>query len=446
LFARPLLRAGLGALAAAGFVAGAGSGCALRLGYDEVPADDDNGVDATAAVGGDGGASPDAGAALAPRCGSFGLLTDGFDDGATGPQWVPTAAAGVDLVETGGHLAIALGAGAAVVEGRYSSKNAYDLRSSAVAVTVVRTAGAYSGLEVRDPEGRGAAIGVDGGTLVALALERGLEAERAQVGYDPARHRHWRLREASGVLHWETSADRATWSLLHAEPLPMSGALAHGHLVARGQTAAGGETWFDDVNLPAAPVPGPCSASGLRDTFDDGVVSASYNNWADGTSCAGREVGGVLELSFTGAGDAWCGVETRQILDLRDNAVQVEVPTTVALSRAMAFFEALTPTGDKIKMGRSPDGMFTEMQQGTRQLAWQAVPYDPALHRFWRLRESGGQTYWDTSADGAAWTNRMSAPTAIDLSAVIIDLAAGHWTPGPGTAFVVRYDQLGSAP
>jgi hypothetical protein len=446
LFVHPLLRAGLGALAAAGFVAGVGSGCALRLGYDDVPADDDTGVDATADLGADGGARPDAGAAAAPRCGSFGLLVDGFDDGATGPQWVSTAAAGVALVETGGHLAIALGAGTAVVEGRYISKNAYDLRSSAVAVTVLRTAGGYSGLEVRDPEGRGAAIGVDGGALVALALDSGLDAERAQVGYDPARHRHWRLREAGGVLHWETSADRATWSLLHAEPLPMSGALAQGHLVARGQTAAGGETWFDDVNLPAAPVPGPCSASSLSDTFDDGVVSPSYNNWADGTSCTGREVGGMLELSFTGSGDAWCGVETRQVLDLRDNAVQVEVPTTVPLSRAMTFFEALTPTGDKIKMGRGPDGMFTEMQQGTRQLAWQVVPYDAALHRFWRLRESGGQTYWDTSADGAAWTNRMSAPTAIDLSAVIIDLAAGHWTPGPGTAFVVRYDQLNVAP
>jgi hypothetical protein len=112
----------------------------------------------------------------------------------------------------------------------------------------------------------------------------------------------------------------------------------------------------------------------------------------------------------------------------------------------MAFFEAVTADGDKIQMGRGPDGMFAEMSGGARQLAWRAIPYDPAQHRFWRLREGGGQTYWDASADGVAWSNHLSAPTAIDLGAVVIDIAAGHWRPGPGTPFTVRYDQLGVAP
>jgi hypothetical protein len=418
-------------------------GCALRLGYDEVPSDDAPGDDAADAGL---GAAPDGAAAAAALCGSFGLLRDGFDDAAIGPQWIALAPQGVTVSETGGHLAIALGVGSDGVEAGYASRNAYDVRQSAIAVTVLRTAGERAGLELRDPERRGAALAVIGGRLAAVVLDRDLEAERATVVYDPTAHRHWRLREDGGVLHWETSADRSGWSTLHAEALPMTGALAHGRLVARGQTLDGGETWFDDVNLPAAAMPGPCPASSVSDSFDDGVVATSYNNWVDGTSCTGREVGGMFELSFSGAGDAWCGLETRQTLDLRDTAVVVEAPTTPDFRTAMAFFEAVTPAGDQIQIGRGPDGLFGEMQRGVQQVFWDAVPYDAAAHRFWRLREAGGQTYWDTSADGVTWSNHFAAPTGIDVSAVIIDIAAGHWTPGPGTPFVVRYDHLGLAP
>jgi hypothetical protein len=439
LVARPVLRVAL--VAAVGLLVGALPACALRFGYDEV--DPDAGADSDAGMVSPG---PDAGAALAAPCGSLGLLRDGFDDGAAGPQWITSAGLGASLDETAGHLAIALGAGTADVEGGYRSKHAYDLRGSSLAVTVLRTAGQHVAIEVRDPERRGGALAVRASTLVALVLAGDQEAERAQVAYDPVRHRHWRLREASGRLHWETSADRATWSLLHAEPVAMAGALAHGSLVARGQTPAGGEAWFADVNLPAASMPGFCPASNIGDSFDDGVVAPLYNNWTDGDTCSGRETGGGIELSFTGSGDAWCGVETRQVLDLREGAVFVEVPTTPGLSAAMAFFEAVTADGDKIQMGRGPDGMFAEMSGGARQLAWRAIPYDPAQHRFWRLREGGGQTYWDASADGVAWSNHLSAPTAIDLGAVVIDIAAGHWRPGPGTPFTVRYDQLGVAP
>lgn len=34
------------------------------------------------------------------------------------------------------------------------------------------------------------------------------------------------------------------------------------------------------------------------------------------------------------------------------------------------------------------------------------LTYDAAAHRYWRLRESGGSYFWDTSPDGATWTQR----------------------------------------
>ncbi|GAA0945971.1 hypothetical protein [Actinocorallia libanotica] len=37
-----------------------------------------------------------------------------------------------------------------------------------------------------------------------------------------------------------------------------------------------------------------------------------------------------------------------------------------------------------------------------------AIPYDPVAHRWWRIRASATQTFWDTSPDGVAWTNRRT--------------------------------------
>jgi hypothetical protein len=74
------------------------------------------------------------------------------------------------------------------------------------------------------------------------------------------------------------------------------------------------------------------------------------------------------------------------------------------------------------------------------------VPYDAIAHRFWRLREASGVIYWDVSANGTLWSTLISTVNTIDLSAVVIDLVAGHWSPGPGSAQTARFDRYSLAP
>lgn len=53
------------------------------------------------------------------------------------------------------------------------------------------------------------------------------------------------------------------------------------------------------------------------------------------------------------------------------------------------------------------------------------IPYDPVAHRWWRIRESSGTCYWDTSPDGTNWTNQASAATpAIPLNNLYFDTIA----------------------
>ena len=53
-----------------------------------------------------------------------------------------------------------------------------------------------------------------------------------------------------------------------------------------------------------------------------------------------------------------------------------------------------------------------------------SFPYSPSLHAFWRIRESGGTTFWDTSPDGTNWTNRASAANPITETLLLAQFSA----------------------
>ena len=49
------------------------------------------------------------------------------------------------------------------------------------------------------------------------------------------------------------------------------------------------------------------------------------------------------------------------------------------------------------------------------------IPYLPTAHRYWRVREIGGDLLWETAPDGTTWTVRRRAKTPAFASAVRVD-------------------------
>lgn len=74
------------------------------------------------------------------------------------------------------------------------------------------------------------------------------------------------------------------------------------------------------------------------------------------------------------------------------------------------------------------------MVAGTRNNAT-TFSYSSATHKFWRIRESGGTTYWDTSPDGSTWTNQasMANPISVKSLNVVIDGSCYEAETNPGT-------------
>jgi hypothetical protein len=64
------------------------------------------------------------------------------------------------------------------------------------------------------------------------------------------------------------------------------------------------------------------------------------------------------------------------------------------------------------------------------------VPFDRKAHRFWQLHERGGQLLFETSPDGAAWSERGRLDLPFDVSLVRVELSAGvfQYEASPGFA------------
>ena len=68
------------------------------------------------------------------------------------------------------------------------------------------------------------------------------------------------------------------------------------------------------------------------------------------------------------------------------------------------------------------------------------VAYDPVAHAYWRIRESAGTTYFDTSPDGVTWTNLYNTPNPFTLTNLYASLNTGYF--GTETAADTFFDNV----
>jgi membrane-associated phospholipid phosphatase len=179
----------------------------------------------------------------------------------------------------------------------------------------------------------------------------------------------------------------------------------------------------------------------LVDNFgDDALDTARWGSWGTPAPVLDRvtEVNGRVEIrpvaSTTYSTGNYYSLAPH---DLRDSSAYVELVRPLRAAPGTGTFLTAAASGTERVMFYLADTRLRIVQQvaGTyTDLA--VVPYDAVRHRWLRLREAGGTTYWDASPDGTAWTTLWRAPTPIDLSAVTLGIAAEttQFVAAPGVA------------
>lgn len=367
------------------------------------------------------------------------LLRDPFDDAVAGPLFGKFQTPGAAVVEADGHLSVQLPAGGDGDSGSYRSTYLYDLTDGEFATTVTQTGGAFTYLGIDNGAGVTAHVesGNGGGLLHAIIDYDGTgQNYQASIPYIPQQHQHWRIRAQDGTLYWETSAERVVWAELWSEPVTFPLDHVTGVLAAGGAFATASEARFDTVN--DGDLAGRfCPTGSLVDSFDTGEFFPNWESLSD-ASCTIARGGGNLAMSFTGAGPSFCGIDSRHLFDLRDSEVVLDA-ALVPQQPGFAAYLTLSRVGDddtRVEINRGSDLVFRQTVDGA-EVGTGSTPYSAVNHRYWRLRESDGTIFWDTSPDGSSWTTQGEASAMFDLGQLQISAGTGYF--GDGAPIIARF-------
>jgi hypothetical protein len=176
-------------------------------------------------------------------------------------------------------------------------------------------------------------------------------------------------------------------------------------------------------------------AATLSDNFNDNTVDTSkWDTYGAGVA----EVNQRVEIRpQPNIANSFEGYQSHVTHDLTDSSVQLEVVQTLrAVPGGFVFLEAgpddnnrvIFQAGEhRLRCIQAVAGTFTTLL---------TLSYDPFLHRWWRLRDSQGKVYWETSPDGVHWAVLFFADRPVDLFNVELGFGTGlpQAAASPGVA------------
>lgn len=152
-------------------------------------------------------------------------LTDNFNDNSlSGSKWFSYTGGSSTLSETNSRLECALpsSAGSSDVAG-ISNQSPKDFTNSYALVKITQAVSASTNANQAmhvypDAAGAGdAAVNsvlwfIEAGTLYARKYVSSVATNLYTVAFNSSTHKYWRIREASGVIYWDTSSDGINWT------------------------------------------------------------------------------------------------------------------------------------------------------------------------------------------------------------------------------------------
>jgi hypothetical protein len=180
----------------------------------------------------------------------------------------------------------------------------------------------------------------------------------------------------------------------------------------------------------------------LADDFADGTVSPLWYDWAD-TGTSVTETGGQLLVNIAaGTADAWAGYSSASLYDLTDSAFEAEVAQVGGVYTILEVRSWDAPRAQLLVENGTTliAGVFNTADEGQRN----SIAFAADQHRYWRIREAAGTTYWETSPDRADWTELHSEANPFPPEHVHgIVSGGGQVSAGPDE---VRFERVSPGP
>lgn len=170
--------------------------------------------------------------------------------------------------------------------------------------------------------------------------------------------------------------------------------------------------------------------STLQDNFNDNVRDASkWGQYASGSATVNENLERVRVVppALT-AGSNYAGYYSNSFYDLTGVAAAIQVPRVVTTSsNAEQYFSLIRDASNRLEILESNGTLFFVKRVAGVSTNIATTAYNSTTHAYWRIRESGGTTYWDTSTNGSTWTNRASQANPIVVTSLQAEFGAGTY-------------------
>lgn len=171
-------------------------------------------------------------------------------------------------------------------------------------------------------------------------------------------------------------------------------------------------------------------AETLIDNFNDNSIDT--NKWSVfGGGSQVAETNNELEITTLTTVNFY-GIESVNKFDLTSSYALVKLITpgdTSILFHVTQLYIQLD-TSNQLKWTIDSTTIKAEKNVGgSNSQVGSSTTYDPAIHKWLRIRESGGTIYWDYSTDEITWTNFTSLANPFIITSINLDISAGVYSP-----------------
>ena len=194
----------------------------------------------------------------------------------------------------------------------------------------------------------------------------------------------------------------------------------------------------------------PCFPPELVDDFEDGSIDTTI--WND--SYHSGPIYGEANGTFYVAPAEWTSttqyaeIYSAVPVDLTGCAVWVEVPSVLGVAtQGETFLELWGGDEGNVARLRVSHGMLHVFvaDSGATALDAEVTTYDATAHRWWRVRESSGTLFLETSPDGYAWAVHGTVPTPWYVTSIYVGLQASAFYTEAGPERV-EFDNMDRLP
>jgi hypothetical protein len=255
------------------------------------------------------------------------------------------------------------------------------------------------------------------GTLT-VKIDDGGPTTMVTATYSATAMKWWRIREAAGMVNFETSPDGTTWTGV-GSPMADPRWVADVHISLVGSGGNGMAQFAAlDTALTATPW---CKVADLHDTFSTGDEQwTSLPIFTNPQPCSYSIANNAAVLSQTQA--ATCFFGSSYAWDLTDG--QVVIGWVSAVGTSPQFLPMVELASDTMTVGLFMDGSHACFPDTMASHCTTSYAFAPAgQDKFWRISEATAthRLTFDSSPDGTTWTPILAdqaepfVPSAVEI-------------------------------